>query len=126
MIRNGKGGVGSLRRQITGYIPCEDHAEFHAYARSLGLDGSKLLVLLLLRASRVGPSERTIQEAIERAAGGPAKITAHFVTEDVYARAASVVENGPYHSGASRVFSALIRLELDERWLGAELGVDSG
>ena len=113
------------RWQITTYVPVDEEAEFRVYARSLGIDASSLLVILTLRAGRVGPSEQEIEETARRAPSGPAKITAHFADEAVYAKAGKVIENAPGGLSQSRFCGVLIRLELERRWLSGELGVDS-
>lgn len=113
------------RWQVSTYISTDEKRQFRDYARSMGIDGSSLLVLLMLRAGRVGPSQQQVEEAARRATTGADKITAHFADEDVYAKVVSVLENVPGGLNPSRLCGVLIRLELEERWLAREVGIDS-
>ncbi|MEH3102641.1 MAG: hypothetical protein PGN12_01885 [Sphingomonas phyllosphaerae] len=118
-------GETSMRRQVTAYMPEQEAQNFHTYARVAGIDASSLLVLLLLRAGRVGLSEQRIQEISRRTTSGPGKITAHFVSNDVYERASGVLRDGSGGLNPSGFCRVLVRLELEERWLAGEVGLDS-
>lgn len=109
----------SKRRQIRAYVAADEHALFKEYARSIGLDQSSLLILLILRAGRFGPSDwERLLDASGRVVTGKAKVTAHVKEADVYAKVVSVPDMCPYGLSLGRICAALVRLELEERWLG--------
>lgn len=111
------------RHQIRTYVTESERDTFAEYARSIGLDQSSLLVLLMLRAVRFGHSDWTrLREAAGRVVIGKAKITAHVTEPSVYSKVASLVVICPDDLSQARICGALVRLELEEKWLGTIVG----
>lgn len=99
--------------------------DFRARARRMGLDASSLLVLIMLRSARIAPSAQQIARVADRIASGPEKITAHIAEEEVYERVSRAMDEAPGDLTPSQFRRALMALELEEGWLGRQLGVDS-
>lgn len=120
-----KQAIEKTRWQITTRLPHDEELLFRDHARQMGLDASSLIVLIMLRAGRVGPNDLQIRKVATRAVSGPGKITAHISDPEVYQKVAEVMDNAPSGLSPSRLRRVLIALELEENWLGGEVGVDS-
>ena len=107
------------RRQIRAYVTSQERDLFKNYAQSVGLDQSSLLVLLMLRAGQFGlPEWERVGDASRRVVSGKAKITAHLKESAVYVKVASLSEKCPSGLSQVQICGALVRLELEERWMG--------
>lgn len=100
------------KRQILGYLNCEELDRFRAYALSLGLDPAALLSLLWQREFRVG---RLGSEPIAPAGSPAGKVVMRCADEPGAERIRKHAES--LGVGISAACRALVRWELEDEWL---------